>query len=92
MRLLEFDSNQRGRVELEDEADEFRVPMPEFERLSECIEWIDLSLWSASGLPSGRFGWASGIILLICQREMPVSFSKVNSLNHVEPQTAESWL
>ena len=33
-----------GRVKLEDEADEFRVPMPEFDRLNGCIEWIDLSL------------------------------------------------
>ena len=33
-----------GRVKLEDEADEFRVHMPEFDRLNRCIEWIDLSL------------------------------------------------
>ena len=32
-----------GRIKLEDEADEFRVPMPEFDRLNGCIEWIDLS-------------------------------------------------
>ena len=32
-----------GRVKLEDEADEFRLPMPEFDRLNGCIEWIDLS-------------------------------------------------
>ena len=32
-----------GRVKLEDEADEFRVSMAEFDRLSGCIEWIDLS-------------------------------------------------
>ena len=32
-----------GRVKLEDEADEFRVPMPEFDRLNGYIEWIDLS-------------------------------------------------
>ena len=35
--------NSRGRVRLEDEAFGFRVSMAEIERLSECIEWIDLS-------------------------------------------------
>ena len=33
----------RGRVKLEDEAFDFRVSMAEIERLSKCIEWIDLS-------------------------------------------------
>ena len=32
-----------GRVKLVDEADEFCVSMTEFDRLSERIEWIDLS-------------------------------------------------
>jgi hypothetical protein len=29
---------------LEDEADEFRVSLTEFDRLNGCIEWIDLSV------------------------------------------------
>ena len=65
-----------GRVKLEDEAFEFRITMAEIERLSKCIEWIDLSLWSASGLPSGRFKWDYSIILLVCHRDVQVSFSK----------------
>ena len=36
-------SGVRGRVKLEDEVFEFRVSMAEIERLSGCIEWIDLS-------------------------------------------------
>jgi len=48
-------------LSLEDEADKSRVLMPEFDRPSGCIEWTDFSLWSASGLLSGRFKWASGV-------------------------------
>jgi hypothetical protein len=32
-----------GCVKLENEADEFRVSVPEFARFSGCIEWIDSS-------------------------------------------------
>jgi hypothetical protein len=31
-----------GRIKLEDETDELRVSMPEFDRLTESAGWIDL--------------------------------------------------
>ena len=48
---------------LEDEADEFRVSLTEFDRLNGCIEWIDLSVVERERTPEWAIQWC---IMLPC--------------------------
>lgn len=48
--------------------------MPEFDRLSGCIEWIDLSFVESQQTPERAIQVGIWCILPTCKREMQVSF------------------
>jgi len=69
-----LDAAAGGRVNVEDEALEFSVSMPELERLSERLAWIELSFVKRERTPSGRFKWASDVTWQVCHFGMVVRF------------------